>query len=355
MQTPTFKLQFRWLTLAGAAICRLALGQIDDCGSAAYVFRGSPLETGFGTNVGSAGDVDGDGVEDLAIAASIPAGPACVGSFGQVLLYSGRTRELLGRLISPEACDGFGLALSGGADIDGDGRADLIVGADRGAGDKGRVRVYAGAPGNPLRITLDGAAVGDRFGASVAALGDLNQDGFDDFAIGAPGYDSNGPQIGRPGRVHVHRGGVSGGPGAGTLLYTLDGDAPLGDFGAALARLDDFNGDLVTDLVVGAPGRPTQRGRVRVYSGMQPGGILFDSTGLTGIEILDRFGVSLAGLEDVDGDLRAELLIGASGWPSQATPRRGKTTLSPAAAPFCGCWRACQGKSSAGASRSWAM
>jgi hypothetical protein len=171
----------------------------------------------YGRRVADAGDVDGDGFDDLAIAScgeaaidldgraawndlsrSKPFGtPSDVGdalvaadrdlSFkevGRVALFSGKTGAEIRRLVGDVAGDGFGFSLASLGDLDGDGRAELAVGAFR-APDHGAVYVFDGASGKRSK-TLHGTALGFEFGWAVANVGDQNDDGVADFAVGDP-------------------------------------------------------------------------------------------------------------------------------------------------------------------------
>ena len=97
-----------------------------------------------------------------------------------------------------DAGDEFGNSVSGAGDVNGDGFADLIVGAfldDNNDSASGSARVYSGIDGNVL-YTFDGDDADDLFGVSVSGAGDINGDGFADLIVGAPGDDNNGTDSG---------------------------------------------------------------------------------------------------------------------------------------------------------------
>lgn len=141
------------------------------------------------------GDVNGDGVGDLALGGA---------QAGRVHVFSGANAAQLRTHASNEAGAKFGFALAGGADCDADGVGDLIVGAPlSGAGDsqRGAVSVFSGRTG-ALLFASSGEQDGERFGWSVSAAGDTDGDGFDELLVGAPTWDLsfspiNGQQIGR--------------------------------------------------------------------------------------------------------------------------------------------------------------
>lgn len=222
----------------------------------------------YGFDVAAAGDVDGDGRPDVIVGAERGSGAR----YAEVL--SGADGSVIHRFTSPELNDGFGF-VAGVGDVDGDGFADLAVGATF----TGIVRVYSGADGAVLH-TVTGPRGS---GFTIAGLGDVDGDGFADFAVG--GSDS----------VSV----VSGATGG--TLFTVSGNA-IG-FGLAVAGPGDLDGDGVGDLVVGSP--LDNGGRVAVYSGAD-GGFLYDVRGAPG-----EFGLDVAGTGDIDGDGVADFVVGA--------------------------------------------
>lgn len=144
--------------------------------------------------------------------------------------------------------------------MNGDGTPDVIVGApfdDNAGNDSGSARVFSGADGSVL-FTFDGDAPGHELGYSVAGIGDINQDGHDDVAVGAPLAN------GVTGLVRIYS-GADGAP-----FITLQGDIAGDLFGAFVGAAGDVDGDGYPDLVVGAI-RPAQAGYVRVYSGLDLG------------------------------------------------------------------------------------
>ena len=144
--------------------------------------------------------------------------------------------------------------------MNGDGYADVIVGAsgsDAGGADAGRAYVFFGGPGLDAvpDLTLTGAAAGDYFGGSVGAAGDVNGDGYADVIVGAGQNDAGGSNAGR---AYVY----FGGPGMDAVAdVTLTGAAAGDIFGFAVGTAGDVNGDGHDDVVVGAPYRTTRAGR----------------------------------------------------------------------------------------------
>ncbi|MEO2162029.1 MAG: integrin alpha, partial [bacterium] len=212
-------------------------------------------------------------------------------------------QDVLHTFIGDQAGDAFGEALSTTLDMDGDGLPELIIGAfgaDSSTANTGSVRVVSPNTGAVL-LNLGGMANGDRYGAAVAGLGDVDGDSIGDLAIGAPFNDTNGSDAGL---VEVRSGAT------GALLFVLLGAQKDNEFGASVARIGDLNGDGVSELAAGAPNavvKGKQRGLVRVHSGVD-GALLFV---FVGKDDDDRFGEALAGVGDMDGDGVCDIAVGA--------------------------------------------
>ena len=164
-------------------------------GALLYSFSGEPGGTQHGYAMADAGDVDGDGTHDIVAGAP--------GDGGRVLVYSGASGELLHEL-SSEGMQGFlGAAVSGAGDVDGDGFDDVIAGAPiypSMGEDGGRVYLFSGASGQVIR-SLDADAPGAKFGSAVAYLGDVDGDEVPDQLVGARDAGE-----GMGGRVYVYSG-----------------------------------------------------------------------------------------------------------------------------------------------------
>lgn len=138
----------------------------------------------FGAAVQSAPDLDRDGRADLAVGAPLSADPKG-NKIGRVYILSSATGAVLGALAGEREGDAFGATLSGGRDLDGNGRADLVIGApgsDSGSlRDVGRVLVLSDQ--GALARDLRGQTAGGRFGTEVRELTDLDGDGRAEIAI----------------------------------------------------------------------------------------------------------------------------------------------------------------------------
>ena len=205
----------------------------------------------FGISVASAGDFNGDGVPDLAVGANwhLDRGEPR----GRVMVYFGG-RAMHARpdwsADGPDPAGWFGI-VAGAGDLNGDGYDDLVVGAGRARGStraSGAAYVYFGgahAKTDPA-LVLPGNQTGDGFGYAVAAPGDLDGDGWPDLVVSASGSDASAPGAGA---VKVYRGG----PGMDAKPdVVITGDAAGDAFGTTVAAAGDLDGDGLADLLVGS-------------------------------------------------------------------------------------------------------
>ena len=176
-------------------------------------------------------------------------------------------------------------------------------------------------------LTLHGDAAGDEFGTSIAGLGDVDGDGFDDLFVGAPYSDVAFPEAGLA-RVHSGR--------DGSVLWTATGSTPDARLGTSVASVADVDSDGVREAAVGAPGGEILLGLaggvVSVLSGIDGQLIVSDGDLL---EIGAGFGTSIA-VDDVTGDGIEDVIVGAPD-SDFAAPDAGyvRTVLiNPAAFPF---------------------
>jgi hypothetical protein len=277
---------------------------------------GRNRDESFGSAI-AGGDFNGDGYSDLAVGA--PGSNLGNTNAGAVFVFYGGPRGLSptpGTTLLGKTFDGlFGSALAAVGDVNGDGYQDLLVGAYEGVADPdaaGAAYLFYGGP-TGLRpapaLVLRGRGGGDQFGSALAALGDLDGDGLPDFAVGARKSDEAGEDAGA---VYVYR-GRRGGP-LPEPATVLRGPGSGALFGAALAGAGDLDGDGFPDLLVGAFGAGRAReGKVFLYRG-GPGGIGDrPALELAGRAPREHFGRALAGGGDLDGDGRPDLVVGSEG------------------------------------------
>ncbi|MHC5003850.1 MAG: hypothetical protein ACYTJ0_12080, partial [Planctomycetota bacterium] len=165
----------------------------------------------IGDRIDGGRDVNGDGVPDFLVGDM---------ASDEAKVFSGTDGTLLHALTGGVDGESYGTGRLI-PDVDGDGNADILVGAwsnDTGANNGGRVVLHSGASGTPVR-TITSTGTWYRVGADARVAGDFNGDGTTDFVLGAPGAGFNGPQ---PGRILVVAGVPADVPG------DIDGDGEVG-------------------------------------------------------------------------------------------------------------------------------
>ncbi len=270
-------------------------------GALLHHFAGDDAFDGFGVSVSGAGDVNGDGYADIIVGAYGDDNNGVTS--GSARVHSGFDGSVLHMFNGDDADDHFGFSVSGAGDVNADGYADLIVGAfiDEANGfDTGSARVFSGFDGTVL-YDLTGDTVGDRFGISVSDAGDVNRDGYDDFIVGAYRDDDNGFNAGSA-RVYS---GLDG-----SVLHSFFGTSPSDELGFPVAGAGDVNGDGYPDLILGArldDDNGIDSGSARVHSGLD-GSLLYT---FIGDGAGDHFGDKVSGAGDMNGDGFADLVVGA--------------------------------------------
>jgi hypothetical protein len=283
-----------------------------------------------------------------AVAALFVAG-AGPGRAGNVDLLSAANVQLVGAAAS----DSAGYSVAGAGDVNNDGKADVLVGAygadNNGRASSGSVYVVFGQTAQ-TRINLgslgasgyriDGAAANDQLGTSVANLGDVNGDKRPDVLVGAPNAGNNG----RAGAGSAYVVFGKSAPATvdlaalGTQGYRIDGAAASDGAGANVAAAGDVNGDAIPDAVIGATGADnngrTSSGSAYVVFGKAAPTTAIDlavlgSQGfrLDGAVTGDFAGSGVAGVGDVNGDTKADVLVGAYGADNNARTTSGSAYL----------------------------
>ncbi len=269
-------------------------------GALLYRKSGSGGGDHFGTSVANAGDVNGDGKADFIVGAN-SASPSGLTDAGSAYIYSGADGTLLYRKDGTDSLDWLGYSVAGAGDVNGDGYSDFIIGAQwadpGGLSGAGSAFVYSGADGT-LLYKKDGANSLDWLGRSVAGAGDVNGDGRADFIISAELADPGG--LTNAGSIFVYSGAD------GTLLFQKNGATAGGQLGRSVAGAGDVNGDGKADFIIGAPRADALNGSAFVYSGLD-GSLLYQKNG----DDDDDLGNSVSGAGDVNGDGKADFIVGA--------------------------------------------
>ena len=321
---------------------------------AVHVFWGSPILTGgtwpvaaagvrivgtqsteqCGTGVANAGDVNGDGRDDLLVGCPwYDPGGASTGLRGRTLLFFGRTRaqwasvddaaDASSKWVGTTAETMTGEVLAGIGDHNGDGFADFAIGSPEHTGGNGRLCVVLGGPtGNfAASYTLDQASrcwtgvAGQRVGSSVAG-GHGDSDAYGDVVVGGPASNA-----GRGFAAYLIGGPApwSSGPLSTRWSFIVFGGAPNDAVGTSVA-LVDLNDDGVDELVVATPGwdgpAGADQGRASIFASpmTQYTGVVDPSSAtakVLGAAQGDALGSTMAAQADVNGDGSPDLFVGA--------------------------------------------
>jgi hypothetical protein len=267
----------------------------------------------YGASVATAGDVNGDGYSDVIIGA-----PGDLSEWGSAYAYYGSASSLAEAAGWTKASDRenalFGFSVGTAGDVNGDGYADVIVGAphwDEGHVAEGGAWVYHGKEGGlnlaPAWYRLSGKAYA-QYGWSVSTAGDVNGDGYSDVIVGAPTWEQG--QVDE-GMAFVYVGGPLG-------LWTTpnwvkdSGDAGA-QYGYSVGTAGDVNGDGYSDIIVGSPFYQDE-GKAWVYLGSEAGVSSAPHWYDDCDQADSQFGASVGTAGDVNGDGYSDVIVGAPLW-----------------------------------------
>jgi hypothetical protein len=281
-----------------------------------WTFEGDP-DDWLGYTLANAGDVNGDGSEDFL--AGAPYHSEAGSTQGEAILFYGSPTGPSARppwsVVGDSAYAYLGFSVTGGGDLNGDGYDDVAIGCPGfvpAQSPEGRVKVYYGSAlglSHMPGASLLGDPLDHQLGPACAIVGDVNDDGYDDLVCGAPYI---GPGQNDDGRVYVYLGSPSGvhEPPSQTLQLGI----PNAVFGIGIARAGDVNGDGYADVAIGAPGfenGQTQEGKVFVFEGSPAGLVVPAAWSLEGQQPYLHLGLlGVSGAGDVNGDGFSDLLVG---------------------------------------------
>lgn len=287
--------------------------------TANWVAESDQASAFFGTSASAAGDVNADGYNDLLIGA--PTFDNGQSNEGRAFLYLGSPSGLL---TAPswtaeinQANARFGTSVAWAGDVNGDGYADVIIGAidaNNGQSGEGRAFVYAGGPSglasSPL-WTGESNNVGAEYGCSVAAAGDVNADGYGDVVVGARSFD--GGQAAE-GKLFVYFGSATG--PAPSASWTYESNTVGAQLGFSVATAGDVNLDGYADLLAGAPfddALAADGGSAFCWHGSAAGPVTPSNWTIAGTVAGQSLGFSVATAGDYDGNGSADAVVGSPG------------------------------------------
>ncbi len=319
----------------------LILGPISGEGSLASadaVMRGVTYGDYAGSSVAGAGDLDADGYDDLIIGAT--GQDSGGGNAGAAYLLMGPVSGEFSlsaadvRYIGEDSGDQAGSSAAAAGDVNGDGYADVILGAfasDLGGSNSGAAYLIRGPVSVDASLStadarLFGESAGDRAGSAVAGAGDVDGDGFDDLLVGAPESTLGGTDSGA---AYLVLGPVSGDQDLGAARARMWGDSP-DEAGSSVAGAGDVNADGYDDILIGAPTNSV--GGVEAGAAYLVFGPLSADLDLRSADARllgasgEQAGFDVAGGGDVDGDGYDDVLVGSPYYAS-ASGEEGRAYL----------------------------
>jgi len=285
-------------------------------------FTGEAADDSAGISVSSAGDVNGDGFDDILVGASDAgsyAGAAYL-IYGSSALLTSVSLSTAVEFTGEAAINYAGISVSSAGDVNNDGYDDILVGASEAGSSAGAAYLIYGSSA-PLTsaslstaVKFTGEAAGDYAGISVSSAGDVNNDGYDDILVGA--FDTGGG--GEIGSAYLIYG--SSAPLTSASLSTaveFTGEAAIDYAGISVSSAGDVNNDGYNDILIGAYGNDdggSDAGAAYLIYGssttLTPAS-LSTAVEFTGEAANDSAGMSVSSARDVNGDGYDDILVGA--------------------------------------------
>lgn len=270
-------------------------------GSTLYEYFGAEGSVLFGWHASAAGDLNADSYPDFLISERTKINGYSTGS---VYAYSGQTGELLYRFDGEHSSEDFGAHTAAAGDVNKDGFGDIIVGAinHRVEGSPvGALKVYSGKDGR-LLYKKTGSQYLSYYGNVVAGMGDINNDGYDDFAASASTHKIDNIKVGL---IEVFSGKT------GDLLHRFQGNETHLRLGEKFANAGDLNNDGYPDILASTYiSDPSQDGPVVIFSGFDGSQLTVKTEATLPVDKVD-FGKALSTAGDVNNDGYDDYLISA--------------------------------------------
>ncbi len=281
----------------------------------------------LGFSLARAGDVNGDGIHDL-IAGARDHTLGAQSKDGLAAIWLGRPGGFvrgsgLGAadwIVDSDATGSqFGHIVAGAGDTNGDGYDDVLVGAPEypgaAGGPRGRAFLFLGTRTVPEVPASWFAGNGAQSGFSVAGAGDVDGNGYADVLVGAPGHTV---AAGSEGKASLYLGGPGG--LSTVAAWNVFGSGEGSQLGAALAGVEDVNGDRLSDVLIGSPGFTTAAGvasvgRADLYFGAAGGVSPVLAWSECGTAFQEKFGSSMAYSGDVNLDGFADFIVASKTTP----------------------------------------